>query len=75
MYAESDVCDSLSIQRNRLEADPAILNAGIVDRPPEYLLAASADVRQIQTQGFQTLFELFQGEVILGQHDRVPFVR
>ena len=53
----------------RLDPDPAPLEAGIVDGPPEDFLAASADVRDVDPQCFQTLFQLFQGEVVLVQHD------
>ena len=56
-----------------LDPDPAPLDAGIVDGPPEDFLAAGADVGHIEPQQFQAAFELFDGEVIC-VHALVPFV-
>lgn len=48
-----------------LDPDPAPLDAGIVDGDEDNPLAAGGQVRHVDPQGFQTIFELFQGEVIL----------
>ena len=53
----------------RLEADPAVLDTGIVDRPPENPLATSADVGDDDAEHFQTIFQLFQVEVFLRYHE------
>jgi hypothetical protein len=52
-----------------LDPNPAPLEAGVVDGPPKHFLAARADVGDVDPQRFQTLFELFQGEIVLVQHD------
>jgi hypothetical protein len=57
----------------RLEADEFQFNAGVVNRPPKHFRAAGADVRDVDAEHFQAIFELFEGEVILGQHDVSPF--
>ena len=57
----------------RLEADAAILDARIGHGDEPDFLVAGADVGQVETKHFQTFFQLLQGEIILVQHDRVPF--
>ena len=54
---------------HRLEADPAILDTGIVDGPPENALATGADVGDDDAKHFQAVFQLFQGEVFLRYHE------
>jgi hypothetical protein len=57
----------------RLEADEFQFKTGVVNRPPENFLAAGADVRDVDAEHFQAIFELFEGEVVLVQHDVSPF--
>ena len=64
----SCLCPLTSVVTNRLDPDPAPLEARIVNRDPENLFAASGDVRDVDPQGFQTGFQLFDGEVIFVQH-------
>ena len=52
-----------------LETEPAILDAWVVDGPPEDFLAASADVGDDDAEHFQAVFQLFQGEVFLRYHE------
>ena len=52
-----------------LEADPAILDARIVDSPPENPLATGADVGDDDAEHFQAIFQLFQVEVFLRYHE------
>jgi hypothetical protein len=58
----------------RLEADEFYFQTGVVNRPPENFLAASANVGHVDAEHFQAILELFQSEVILVQHDWVSLV-
>ena len=53
----------------RLDPDPAPFDARVrnVDEPD--LLVAGGDIRDEDPEHFQTFFELFQGEIVLVQHD------
>lgn len=57
-----------------LEANAIILDTGIRNGDKPDLLVAGADIGHVDTEHFQAIFQLLQGEVILGQHDRSPFV-
>ena len=72
--AASPFCGCYSIVSWALEADAAILDARIGHGDEPDFLVAGADVRDVETKHFQAFFQLFQGEIILVQHDKVPFV-
>ena len=57
----------------RLEADAVVLDARIGNGDEPDFLVAGADVRDVETKHFQAFFQLFQREIILVQHDKVPF--
>ena len=44
--------------RLNLEADATEFHTGIVDRPPKDFLAAGTDVGHMDTEHFQTIFQL-----------------
>lgn len=52
-----------------LDPDPAPLDAGIVDGDPQNLFAAGCHIRDVDPQHLQPIFQLFQGEVVLVQHE------
>jgi hypothetical protein len=52
-----------------LEANPVVLDAGIRNSDEPNFLVASADVGDVDAQGFQTSFQLFDGEVLIVRHD------
>ena len=58
----------------RLEADAAILEARKGHGEEPDFLVAGTDVGHVDAKHFQTFFQLFQGEIVLVQHDKVPFV-
>jgi len=57
-----------------LEADDPNFPTGVGEGHPVKFLAANADVGYVDAKHFQAVFQLFQGEVILGQHDGFPCV-
>ena len=72
--AASPFCGCYSIVSWALEADAAILDARIGHGDEPDFLVAGADVGHVETKHFQAFFQLFQGEIVLVQHDKVPFV-
>ncbi|MEZ4681199.1 MAG: hypothetical protein R2932_43995 [Caldilineaceae bacterium] len=56
-----------------LEADAVVLDTRIRNGDEPDFLVAGADVRDVEAEHFQAFFELFDGEVVLMQHDGVPF--
>ena len=57
-----------------LEADEANFPAWIVDCEKPNPFAANADIVNVDTEHFQTIFQLFQGEVVLVYHDCVSLL-
>jgi hypothetical protein len=59
---------------DRLEANAIILDTGVRNCDEPNTLVAGADVGNVDTKHFQTILKLFQGEVILVQHDWVSLL-
>ena len=57
--------------RMGLEAEAIVLDTGIGNADEPDFFVAGGDVRNVDTEHFQAFLELFQGEVILVQHDGV----